>query len=244
MFRLGDGVLILVHALGAAFPNGALGVAHDDVLEPDGHEQLDDRRSGSARAAGHDFDVLDVLAHNLEGIEEARKRHHGGPVLVVMKDRAFKDAARLQAVLDLEALGGLDVLKVHAAERGGHKLHQLDNLGGILGVHAQREGIHVAKPFEQQRFAFHDRHGGTRADVAEPKHGGPVGHHAHEIRMVGVDVEHGGIFVDFLARLGHTGRVGKRQVIVVARGNLDPDVDLADVVLMQGQSFFTEIFDT
>ena len=62
--------------------------------------------------------------------------------------------------------------------------------------------------------------------------------------MVGVDVEHGGIFVDFLARLGHARRIGERQVIVVARGNLDPDVDLADVVLMQGQSFFTKIFDT
>lgn len=89
-------------------------------------------------AAGHDFDVLNVLAHNLEGVEEARKRHHGGPVLVVMKDRAFEDAARLQAVLNLKAFWGLDVLKVHAAERGGHKLHQFDNLGGILGVHAQR----------------------------------------------------------------------------------------------------------
>ena len=67
-------------------------------------------------------------------------------------------SSRLQPVLDLEAARRRDVLEVDAAEAGRDALDGLDDLVGVLGVQADREGVDAGELLEEHRLALHDRH--------------------------------------------------------------------------------------
>jgi len=116
----GMGRFPLVHALGAALVDHALGIAHDAVVMARAHG-FQQFQAGDARRPGaveDDLHVLDLLAGDLQRVDEARGADHRGAVLVVMEHRDVHDL--LQPLFDDEALGGLDVLKVDAAEGGAH----------------------------------------------------------------------------------------------------------------------------
>ncbi len=72
-----------------------------------------DRRGAGARA--HQLDLGDVLADDLEPVEDRRPGDDRGAVLVVVEHRDLHPLAEL--ALDVEAVGRLDVLEVDAAER-------------------------------------------------------------------------------------------------------------------------------
>ena len=123
--RLGEGAgrgldrmrrLPLVHALGAAAVDDALGVAEDDVvrLEAERLQELDRGDARSARAVDDELRRLDVAPGEVERVDEPRRRDDRRAVLVVMEDRDVHELA--QALLDDEALRRLDVLEVDAAE--------------------------------------------------------------------------------------------------------------------------------
>ena len=85
------------------------------------------------------------------------------------------------------------------------------------------EHVDAGEFLEQDRLAFHHRLAGERADVAEPEHRGAVGDHRDE---VGARGQFGGlrrIGGDRLAGGGDAGRIGERQVALVAErlGRLD-----------------------
>jgi len=125
-------------------------------------------------------------------------------VLIVVENWPLENAPRFEVIFNDKAFRCLDVFQVHSAKSRSQQFHQLGNLGRIFGVYAQREGIHIGKAFEKQSFAFHDRHGRSRADVAKPQHCRAVGDHAHKVRMVGVHVQHGRVFVDVFAGFRNT----------------------------------------
>ena len=94
-------------------------------------------------------------------------------MLVVVEDG---DVERLlQPVLDFEAARSGDVLEVDAAEGRRHQFDRLDDLVGVLGVEADREGVDAGELFEQHALALHHRHRRLGADVAEAEHGAAVG---------------------------------------------------------------------
>ena len=161
-----------------------------------------------------------------------------------MKDGAFENAVLLQAVFNDKAFRSLDILKVDAAESGGHKLHQIDDFGRVFGIYADGKGIHIAKGLEQQGFAFHNRHGGGGADIAQAQNGCAVGYHTDKVGVVGIDIECFGLAVNFHARLGHAGRVGQGEVVGIAHGRFHAHLDFALILLMHGQGFIPQIFDT
>ena len=108
--------LPLVHALGAALVDDALGVAEDDVLVRHA-ERLDQLDAGDRRRAGAVADELrrrDVAAGELQRVDQAGERDDRGAVLVVVEDRDVHQLA--QPALDDEAVGRADVLEVDAAE--------------------------------------------------------------------------------------------------------------------------------
>ncbi len=160
-----------------------------------------------------------------------------------MENGALEDAAFLEAVFNDEALGSLDVFKVYAAKGGGHEFDHLNDLLRVLGIDANGEGVHIAEGLEKQGFAFHNRHGRSGADVAQAQHGRTVGNHADEVGVIGIDIQHLRVFVDFHAGFGNAGRVGQRQVVIIAHGHFDPHFDFPRVILVHGQGFFTQIFD-
>ena len=157
----------------AALVQGAELVHGDDVLRAGGHQHLDDSRTGSAGAVQDDVDVLHLLAHHAQGVDEGGSHDDGRAVLVIVEDGDVQ--LTLQGLFDLKALGALDVLEVDAAEGGGDGLAGRDDAGRVVGVDADGEGIHAAELLEEHSLALHDRQTGLWADVTQTQHGGAVG---------------------------------------------------------------------
>ena len=153
--------------------DGALPVAHSDVPEAGGEQELHDGHGGGSRAGGDHPDVLLGLAHHLQGVGESGQGDDGGAVLVVVEDGDV--AALLQLALDLKAPGGGDVLQVDAPEGAGNIVDRLDKRVHILGLYAQRKCVHAAEALEQHALALHHGHTSLRADVPQAQHGGAVG---------------------------------------------------------------------
>ena len=80
----------------------------------------------------------------------------------------------LEATLDFEALGSLDVLQVDTTECGGDSLYGLDELLGILLVYLDVEYIDACVYFEQQTLTFHYGLASQCAYVAEAEYGSTV----------------------------------------------------------------------
>ena len=148
-------------------------VAADHVPDAGVEEDVGDGDAGRADAGHDDPDVLDPLVDDPERVQQRREHDDRGAVLVVVEDGDVELGA--QPLLDLEAARRRDVLEVDAAEAGRDRLHDRDDLVGVLRVEAERPGVDAAELLEQQRLALHHRHRRLRADVAEAEHGGAVG---------------------------------------------------------------------
>ena len=112
-----------------------MAVAHGDVLEASGQQQLHDGDGSSACAGGDDLDVLLLLADNLQRVRQAGEGDDSGAVLIVMEDGNV--ALFLQLALDLKAARRGDVLEVDAAEAAGDVVNGLDELVDVLRLHAE-----------------------------------------------------------------------------------------------------------
>ena len=132
------------------------------------------------------------------------------PVLVVVEDGDLHP--RLELLLDVEALGRLDVLEVDAAERRLEAGDALDELVGVLLVDLDVEHVDVGEPLEEDALAFHDGLGAERADVAEAEHGGAVRDDGDEVPLPRVFVDELGVARDLEAGLGDAGRVGEGEI--------------------------------
>ena len=151
------------------------------------------------------MDVLHLLAHHAQGVDEGSGDDDGRAMLVVVEDGDVQ--LTLQRLLDLEALGAFDVFEVDAAEGGGDGLAGRDDAGRVVGVDADGESIHAAELLEQHSLALHDRQACLWADVTQTQHGGAVGDDSHHIALEGVLVDVVGIFPDLAAGFSDTGRV-------------------------------------
>ena len=223
----------------AALVQGAELIHCNDVLCACGHEHLDDGSTGSTGAVQHDVHILHLLAHHTQGVDEGSSDHDGGAVLVIVEHRDVQ--LPLQGLLDLEALGALDILQIDAAKGGRNGLAGSNDTGSVVGVDADGEGVHAAKLLEQHGLALHDRQTGFRADIAQAQHGGAIGNDRHHVALEGVLIHVVGVFLDLAAGFGHTGSVGGGQVIAGGDLHLAYDAHLALVGLVHFQSSFIVI---
>jgi|GEM_PF-1844864 len=228
--------LVRVHQLGAAFVDHAGDVGHPDVLAR--HAQLDQQvQAGQRRrpgAGGHQLDLADVLADQLQAVEQRGTHDDRGAVLVVVEHRDLHALAQL--ALDVEAVGRLDVFQVDAAEGGLERGDDLDQLVRVLLVELDVEHVDAGELLEQHALAFHHRLGRQRADVAQAQHRGAVGHHRHQVAARGVAERVDRVADDLLACRGHPGRIGQRQVALVDQrlGRRDGDLSgRGDLVVFQ-----------
>ena len=90
-----------------------------------------------------------------------------------------------QPGLDLEAARRRDVLEVDPREHRRDRLDGADDLLGVGGVEADREGVDVGEPLEQRRLALHHRQRRERADVAQAEHRRAVGDHRDGVALDG-----------------------------------------------------------
>ena len=208
----GMGRLPLVHAIGAALIDHALGVA-DDALRRVGAHRLDQFQTGDPRRTGavqHNAAILDLLPRQQQRVHQPGGADHGGAVLVVVEDGDVH--LFLQALLDDEAFRRLDVLKVDAAEAGLHQLHRAAEFVGVLGVDLDVDRVHVGEALEQHRLAFHHRLRRQGAQIAQPQHRGAVRDHRDGVALGGVVIGALRVLGDRLAGHGDPGGIGQAQV--------------------------------
>src|SRR5699024_8774563 len=135
-------VLVGFGAVAALVKDAEL-VHRDDVFGPGGHQHLDDGGAGRAGSVQDDVHILHLFAHHPQSVDKGGGDHDGGAVLVVVKDRDVQ--LFFQSLLDLKALGALDVLQVDAAKGGGDGPAGRDDAGRVGGVDADGEGVHPAE---------------------------------------------------------------------------------------------------
>ena len=202
----------LVHSYGAAMIDHALGVAHHGVFVPHAHG-LQQFQTGDSRRPGavqHDAHVLDLLARQVQRVDQASRADDRGAMLIVMKDGNIHFL--FQALLDDETLRCLDILQVDTAEGRSHQPHGGAEFIRILGIQLDIDGVHIGKALEQHRLALHHRLGSQCAQIAQPQNRGTVGNDCNQIALVGVVIGHFGMVLNGQTRDGDTGRIGQAQI--------------------------------
>ena len=131
-------------------------------------------------------------------------------MLVVVEDRDVHDLPEL--LLDDEAVGGLDVLEVDAAEGGRQIAHAVDEGVHVRRIHLEVDGIDVGEALEENGLALHHRLGSERAQIAEPQYGGAVGDDGHHVALARVLVDETRVLGDRQHRNRHPRRIGEREV--------------------------------
>ena len=140
-----------------------------------------------------------------------------------------------QFVFDIIAFGGRNVFQVDGREAGFQRFYDGHKLVGIFFVDADRDRVHAAEAFEQDSLAFHNRHGCSRADVAQAQHAGAVGADTGHVAAAGVLKGHVRSFFDFFAGLGHAGGIGNRQIMPVIQGRLAANLHFAVILQVHCQ---------
>ena len=100
---------------------------------------------------------------------------------------------------------------------GRQDLHGADDLLGVLGGEADREGVDPGEPLEQRRLALHHRQRRRGPDVAEPEHGRTVGDDSDRVALDRQPAHVLGALGDRSADSRHPRRVRHRQVVAVAQ---------------------------
>jgi hypothetical protein len=131
-----------------------------------------------------------------------------------------------QPGLDLEAPRCGDVLEVDAAVDRGERDHRADDLVHVLGVQADRPGVHAGELLEQRGLALHDRQRRSRADVAQAEDGRAVGHDRDGVALDGQPARVLGVLGDGEADSRDPGRVRPGQVVAMLQRHLGHDLDL------------------
>src|SRR5690606_23702093 len=116
----------------AVLVDDAVDVGDDDVARTCRAQQAQDRGARGAGAGEHDAGGGDVLPDHAQGVAQRGDDHDRGAVLVVVEDGDVELGA--QAVLDLEAARGGDVLEVDAGEDGRDRLDVGDDVVDRVGV--------------------------------------------------------------------------------------------------------------
>ena len=134
-------------------------------------------------------------------------------MLIVVEHRDA--AARLERLLDFEAVRGADVFDIDAAKGVGDARHGFNEDRRILGVDLDVEAVDARKALEQQPLALHHRLACKVAEIAEAEDGRAIGDDAHEIALARVVVSRLGRARDLPNRLGDTRAVSEGKI---ARG--------------------------
>jgi hypothetical protein len=149
------------------------------------------------------------------GVEYRRRHHDGGAVLVVMEDGDVHPLAQL--AFDVEALRGLDVLKIDAAEGGLHRGDHVHQLVRVPLVQLDVEHVDVGELLEQHTLALHHRLGGEGAHRTQPQDCGTVGDHADQVGARGKPSHLGGIPGDQAGGGRDAGRIGEGEIPLVGQ---------------------------
>ena len=116
---------------------------------------------------------------DLQPVQDGCRHDNRGAMLIVVHDGDFHSLTKL--VLDLEALRGLDVLKVDRTEGRFERGNGIDEAVGVGGGNLDVEDVDPCEFLEKNRLAFHHRLRGQRPDIAEAENRGSIGDDADKV---------------------------------------------------------------
>src|SRR5690606_1624678 len=209
-FRSEDS-LVLIQVITTGMDN-TLAIEHGDVF--DGRTQADQQlhagNSGRTSTQTDDLGIFQLLVGQLQRIDHRRRGHDGGTVLVIMENR---DIALLdQRTLDFEALGRLDVFQVDSTEGAGDTLDGINERLRAFGFDFDIENVNTSKTLEQHPFAFHDRLGSQRAEIAQTENSRTIGNNRNQVALTSVLVGVIQVLGDFAHGLSNTRTISQRQI--------------------------------
>ncbi|MNW55563.1 hypothetical protein D3C74_332370 [compost metagenome] len=150
----------------------------------------------------HDFDILDIFAADLQGVQQPGKHHDGRSVLVVMEYRNVQLIP--ESLFNLKTPRRGNIFEINASECRGERFYNSNNLFRTFRVEADGHSIHIGELFEQRRFAFHHRHGRSWADISQTQYSSSIRYHSHCVflccQFIGLRL----ILCDRLTDLRHT----------------------------------------
>jgi len=205
------GAFPLIHVF-AARRDRAGAVTHDHIIVAHAH-RLDQRGAGNRRRAcaiDHHLHIAKIAPGQVAGIEQARRSDDRGAVLIIMHHRDLHAFA--QCGFDDEAFGRFDIFKVDAAKGRLHQRDRIDESFGVFGIEFDIEHVHVGKPLEQHRFAFHHRLGSERAEIAHAENRGAIGNNSDQIAFDRIARGERRIGGDGLNRRSNARRIGKAEI--------------------------------
>ena len=215
--------LPLVHQRLAAEIDEAFDVVDPDVFlaGAERDEQVEAGEGGRAGTGGDDLHLGDVLAGKFQAVQDGRGDDDRRAMLVIVEDRDVHLLAKL--AFDLETLRRLDVLEVDAAEGRLERRDGRDHAVDLVGIDLDVEDVDAGELLEEDGLALHHRLGRQWADIAEAENRRSVRDDGDEVgsgRIVGCGVR---VVTDGKAGGGDAGRIGERQVALVAErlGRLD-----------------------
>ena len=188
-------------------------------------DQLGASDRGGASAVHDDPDVRELAIGQQAGVDQPGRRDDRRAVLVVVEDGDVHPLA--QRLLDDEAIGSGDVLKVDPAEARLEQFDRVDEPLRVLGLHLDVDGVDVGEALEQHRLAFHHRLRGQRAEIAEAQDCGAVRDDGDEISLGREVVGAGRILGDRAHRNGDARRISEAKITLCRHRLGRDDLDLA-----------------
>lgn len=127
-----------VHSKGSSFVDGSFGVADDDVLAAIFQDQVGDGDSGCSGAVDDDFNFVDFLLCQFQGVDQSCQSNDSSSVLIVVEDG--EQLFVLEPSLNLETLWSFDVLQVDSHEVS-HSARDSFNFSMLLRADAVRDNV-------------------------------------------------------------------------------------------------------
>jgi hypothetical protein len=198
-------------------------VANDNVIIPGHHQSFGHAGTGNAGPVNHHAHVLQVLAHQLEGVIEGRQHDDSRGMVFVVEHR--DPDGMPDPIFNGEAFGGGDTFQAEAPEGRGQDPDDLDDLIRVLGLQGDGDRVHVGKSLIDNRLGLQLGQHRRGPDIAELIHLAAVRDQGDGIAPAGIAVGRGGILGDFLADRPHPRGIDAAQHGDIPDRHFAPDPD-------------------
>ena len=146
-----------------ALVNCALAVAHCNILEPGGKQQLRNGDGCRSCTGSNNPHIFFLFADYLQGIGQTRQRNNSSAVLVIVENRDV--TLFFQLALNFKATGCRNIFKVNTAKRARDIVDGFHKFIYVLCFNTDGKCVYIAKCLEQHTFTLHNRHTGFRANI-------------------------------------------------------------------------------
>ncbi len=159
-------------------------------------------------------------------------------MLVIMEYGDVHDL--LQFIFDVIAFRGGNIFQVDAGKILFQKFYGVDEFIFVFGIENDRNRIDLTESLVQSRFAFHNRHSGSSADITKAEDTGAIRNNGYDIASPGHFQGQVFIFLDFQAGSSYARSVNDGQVMAVFHVRIESGLDHLMFFFAKSNRFFLQ----